>query len=298
VTVRDKIRDVGVGFRLSGRTLELTGPWSPTTGRAVRLLRPSALDVNYTRGFDGDDVGFLGDLAGTTIRSLTVVDHELVDLSPLERLAPQLEHLTLRTPSTQPIDLSRFPRLESYRGPWVHLRDSVSWGTRLQRLFLEGYTESDLDALRDLVSLTGLRLDRPQRLRRLRGILPGLRRLSVLHAPLLTDVCDVSAASGLQLVELIGSPSTVGLERLGECTRLEELTLSGCGPLPSLAFLSGLYRLRRLELLGSTPIADGDLQPLVDLPALTQVTVTPREHYRPSVDQVLAAARAKAAVRR
>ena len=32
---------MGVGFRLSGRTLELTGPWSPTAGRAVRLLRPS-----------------------------------------------------------------------------------------------------------------------------------------------------------------------------------------------------------------------------------------------------------------
>jgi hypothetical protein len=59
---------MGVGFRLSGRTLELTGPWSPTAGRAVRLLRPSGLDVNYTRGFDGDDLDFLGDLAGTTIR--------------------------------------------------------------------------------------------------------------------------------------------------------------------------------------------------------------------------------------
>ena len=39
---------MGVGFRLSGRTLELTGPWSSTAGRAVRLLRPIGLDVNYT----------------------------------------------------------------------------------------------------------------------------------------------------------------------------------------------------------------------------------------------------------
>jgi hypothetical protein len=30
----------------------------------VRLLRPSGLDVNYTRGFDGEDLDFLGDLAG------------------------------------------------------------------------------------------------------------------------------------------------------------------------------------------------------------------------------------------
>ena len=120
---------MGVGFRLSGRTLELTGPWSSTAGRAVRLLRPSGLDVNYTLGFDGDDVDFLGDLAGTTIRRLTVVDHEVQDLTPLERLAPQLEHLTLRTPSTHSLDLSRFPRLTSYRGPWAHVRDSIEWGT-------------------------------------------------------------------------------------------------------------------------------------------------------------------------
>ena len=138
---------MGVGFRLSGRTLELTGSWSPTAGRAVRLLRPSGLDVNYTRGFDGDDLDFLGDLAGTTIRRLSVVDHELEDLSPLLRLAPQLEHLTVRTPSTQTLDLARFPRLVSYRGPWAHVRDTISWGTRVERLMLEEYAESDLAAL-------------------------------------------------------------------------------------------------------------------------------------------------------
>ena len=165
---------MGVGFRLSGRTLELTGPWSPTAGRAVRLLRPSGLDVNYTRGFDGDDLDFLGDLAGTTIRRLSVVDHELEDLSPLLRLAPQLEHLTVRTPSTQTLDLARFPRLVSYRGPWAHVRDTITWGTRVERLMLEGYAEPDLAALQELPSLTALRLDRPERLRRLRGVGPGL----------------------------------------------------------------------------------------------------------------------------
>jgi len=279
---------MGVGFRLSGRTLELTGPWSATAGRAVRLLRPSGLDVDYTRGFDGDDLAFLGDLAGTTIRRLSVVNHELEDLSPLVQLGPQLEHLTVRTPSAQTLDLARFPRLVSYRGPWAHVRDSIAWGTRIERLMLEGYAEPDLAVLRELPSLTALRLDRPERLRRLHGVGPGLERLSVLHAPLLTDVGDVGAASGLRLLELIGSPSTHGLERVGGCTALEELTLSGCEPIPSLGWLHDLGTLRRFELLGATSVADGDLQPLADLPALSQVTMQPRAHYRPTVAEVRA----------
>ena len=91
-----------------------------------------------------------------------MVDHELQDLTPIERLAPQLEHLTLRTPSTQPLDLSRFPRLTSYRGPWAHVRDSVVWGTRIEGLMLDGYDASDLTVLHELPSLTALRLDRAE----------------------------------------------------------------------------------------------------------------------------------------
>ena len=282
---------MGVGFRLSGRTLELTGPWSPTAGRAVRLLRPSGLDVNYTRGFDGDDLDFLGDLAGTTIRRLSVVDHELEDLSPLLRLAPQLEHLTVRTPSTQTLDLARFPRLVSYRGPWAHVRDTITWGTRVERLMLEGYAETDLAALQDLPSLTAVRLDRPERLRLLRGVGPPAP--APLRAPRAPPHRRrrLEAATGLRLLELIGSPSTRGLELIGGCTELEELTLSGCGPIPSIGWVRDLRRLRRFELLGATPVVDGDLTPLTELPALAQVTMQPRPHYRPTVAEVRASLR-------
>jgi hypothetical protein len=220
-----------------------------------------------------------------------VVDHELEDLSPLLRLAPQLEHLTLRTPSTQTLDLARFPRLVSYRGSWAHVRDTITWGTRVERLMLEGYVETDLTALQELPSLTALRLDRPERLRRLLGVDPRLQRLSVLHAPVLTDVGDIEAGTGLRLLELIGSPSTRGLERIGRCTDLEELTLSGCRPIPSLDWVRDLRRLRRFELLGATPVVDGDLGPLTDLPALAQVTMQPRSHYRPTVAELRASLR-------
>ena len=156
---------------------------------------------------------------------------------------------------------------------------------------LEGYAETDLAALQELPSLTAVRLDRPERLRRLLGVGPGLQRLSVLHAPVLTDVGDIEAATGLRLLELIGSPSTRGLERIGGCTELEELTLSGCGPIPSLGWVRDLRQLRRFELLGATPVVDGDLTPLTDLPALAQVTMQPRPHYRPTVAEVRASLR-------
>ena len=52
--------------------------------------------------------------------------------------------------------------------------------------------------------------------------------------------------------------------------------------------MAGLRRLRRFELLGATPVVDGDLQPLVDLPVLAQVTMQPRPHYRPTAAEVLA----------
>ena len=113
----------------------------------------------------------------------------------------------------------------------------------------------------------------------------------MLHAPVLTDVGDVEAATGLRLLELIGSPSTRGLELIGGCTELEELTLSGCGPIPSIGWVRDLRRLRRFELLGATPVVDGDLTPLTELPALEQVTMQPRPHYRPTVAEVRASLR-------
>ena len=62
------------------------------------------------------------------------------------------------------------------------MRDSIEWGTRIERLMLDGYGDSDLTVLRDLPSLTGLRLDRPERLRCLRGVSPRLERLSAAAA--------------------------------------------------------------------------------------------------------------------
>lgn len=287
------------GFQMTGvrdRSLLVTTAWSAGARRAVRVMRPRELELNYAHGFEGAHLDFLAELAGSSVRELTVVAPQLSDVRGIMRLAPQLESLQLRA-SGAPLDLAAFPRLRTFSGDWREVRESIGAAPSLRHVFLERYDGEDLGPLAALLDLDTIRLERPRKLASLDGLPTRSVRFGVIQAPRLTDVSAVAAAPDLRVLWLTGCRIAGGLTEIGRCAGLQELDISGCGSIPSLTPLGRLRDLRRLVMLGSTRVEDGDLRPLLDLPALAWVSMEPRRHYHPSAAELFAATRGKPAVR-
>ena len=79
------------------------------------------------------------------------------------------------------------------------------------------------------------------------------------------------------------------LESLRELLSLRYLGIGECGDLPSATELQTLIALEVLSAWGSTCFVDGDLSVLTRLPALREVRMRNRRHYRPAVTEIPAA---------
>src|SRR5204863_164572 len=138
----------------------------------------------------------------------------------------------------------------------------------------------------------------------------GLSRLVLYAVRRLQSIAELTQLSVLSALDIDGSKKITDLERVGEMSRLEDLTLTGvplpgvgflsrltglrnlvlndAGKIPSLSFLRGLDALEGFVPGGSTVVVDGDMSVLLDLPKLNWVTFTERRHYTHTSDQVRA----------
>lgn len=142
------------------------------------------------------------------------------------------------------------------------------------------------------------------------GRVTGLSRLVLYAVRRLQSIAELTQLSALSALDIDGSKKITDLERVGEMSRLEDLTLTGvplpgvgflsrltglrnlvlndAGKIPSLSFLRGLDALEGFVPGGSTVVVDGDMSVLLDLPKLNWVTFTERRHYTHTSDQVRA----------
>lgn len=130
---------------------------------------------------------------------------------------------------------------------------------------------------------------------------PQLRVLVLQNTAVDAKECSLKPLADLPLTRLRLHPGPgpsfrclADIEALADIRTLEVLEI-GKGPkLASLSFLRSLKRLRSLKLT-SMEIADGDLSPLLDLPALEEVVIQPAlARYKPPVAQVVRASRERA----
>jgi len=66
------------------------------------------------------------------------------------------------------------------------------------------------------------------------------------------------------------------------------LEIGDCGDLPSASQLEPLVSIESLSAWGSTRFTDGDLSTLAALPALREIRMQDRRHYRPHVPELAA----------
>jgi hypothetical protein len=278
-------RDFIIETNEDGPTLVVTGRWTPAAAETIRRGEADGLWLNYARGYAEPDLSFLP--AGLGIRRLLVLDRQVSDLSPLERLADSLEELTVDAATEAAVDLEALPHLTSLAAGWQQVRDSIESAVGLRYLSLQHYDERDLATLAHLEELRELRLLRAPALSSLSGTscLARLRVLSLRRVFMLPDLDGVEQMTMLEELELEGCTSITNLDPISMLSRLRVLYVNDCGKIDSLAPVADL----NLEVFlgwGTTNIADGDLSPVERLPNLKTFRMKSRRHYRPTVAEI------------
>ena len=267
---------------------DLHAAWSPSMHRAFLGSGADGLVANYARGFAGRDIAFV---RGLPLRRLTILDRGIADLTPVHDLGSTLEELSVHVAPGAFLDLTLLPRLRVLACAWDQVRDTIGATDRLEDLYLSPYREEDMTPLSHLTSLRSLRMKERPGVRALDGVeaMPWLTHLGVYGAPLEdTGALSRLASPVLTRLDVASCRRITSLVDVGCLVGLRELDVSDGGPLASVGPIAGLTQLERLDLHGSTTIADGDLTPLLSLGRLRDLRLMNRRHYDPTVDTIRA----------
>jgi internalin A len=193
-----------------------------------------------------------------------------------------LKGLSLETYAKEPIDFRLFHRLQRLAFNWRPGAETAFQCTSLESLNNSGYRLTDLSPMAALTGLRALRLDNSRHLLRLDGVraLPALRILSLRDDRALVDIGDVAAMDhSLHEFELNTCRKVRDIAALASHRDLRRVILIDNGTIASLTPLANLSKLEELYFYGTTVIEDGDMTPLLHLPALRRVAFAPRRHY-------------------
>ena len=252
------------------------------------------LHISPYHGYRRSNLDFLEDCPHVTGVHLQDGTFDLSGLYSLRDLSQLSAVFDLR----QELDLGRFPRLADLSADWHPTRLANLTRCPLTRLWLRKYKPptGDLAALGDIRPLESLQL-----IQCTASSLAGLDRLPLLwefeahYCARLRDVSSLAALKDtLQRLRLDHCKSVEDRESVTRLHRLTHLSFSHARPLPSLAFIRRMPKLRFFAFVG-TDVTDGDMTPLL---ALSYAGFDCKRHFSHSFEQVqrLIAARGAPAV--
>jgi hypothetical protein len=269
-----------------GRTLVVTGPWTSAAASLLSRGEVDGLTLNYALGFCESDLSFFGEWP---IRRLQILDRLLVDLSPIERLSPSLEDLSVQVAPEARLNLAGFWNLRKLSGDWQLLRLALGQVQSLETLITWNFDEANLLPLIEHSRLETLTIKDAPRLQTLRGIRT-LKSTSVLGfctARQLWDISDLTgSARTLQELRFENCTRIGAIDALNGLTGLRHLEMNDCRRIKSFEPIRDLPELEVLHARGSTRIVDRNLSLLLRLPRLRELRMKSRIEYRPSVDEV------------
>jgi hypothetical protein len=216
----------------AGRTLVVTGRWTPAATTAAQRQDVTGVSLNYARGYREPDLSFVD---AWPIKHLLVLDRAISDLAPLARLGQTLEDLYVEAAPDARIDLATLPHLRSLEARWDAIRDTLHGPDYLTRVVIFAYDEPDLDPLAVQPSLQAIRLEAADKLETLAGIepFPTLTSLTIVAARELHDLDPVeSVRETLRELELQACPAIYDITPIAALTELRLLGLNNCGRHP------------------------------------------------------------------
>lgn len=260
--------------------IEITGPWHPKMSTYLQVGGIRRVSLNTLRGFSCDDYSFLPGL--NHLEALNIpLRNKASGPVPLEALERLQWLSSLQYAPSEPVNLTRLPRLRSCALRWGKPVASVFGCEALERLYLSGLKRDDaarLEALKDLKSLQ-LAHTSMTTLAPLAGHRK-LERLDVIVGRQLESIEALADLPQLLCLYIAETHKISSLEPIRHLKNLQALIIVDCGEIDSLAPLADLKALKAVSFAGAkTTIRDGDLSPLTGLPNLAMLMFGARRHY-------------------
>ncbi len=263
-----------------GPKIVVTGRWSENIQKVMVSEDVKEMELNYAKGWKGDDVSFiqrLPQLEGITLTHRTIDDIQCVnDLH-------ELRYLSVSTYCKTELDFTNWPRLEECSlDEWRPKAASLFKHRGIKTLFVNKWNKGhDLSAFSEMRQLKSLRLYSPSRLEAVAGIehLTDLTRLELAMAKKLTSLRGLDELARLESLELHTCRKINNISAVRTLHNLREFLLLNCGDIDTIAPLSDLANLEQFLFYESTNVLDGDLSPLQASPRLKSVAFMERPHY-------------------
>ena len=274
----------------TGRELVLESAWDDSIAEYMARNHITNLQVNYAKGFIGDDVRFLPKLP--FLEGLHMIFYHIKDISPIHDLV-NLRRLGLGCPVKTVVDFTCFPHIEGCSIMRSVKTKGLSTAYSLKSLGLNPYSQKDLSELSGLVNLESLSISQ-SRLTSLEGLenLTKLTKLGIHMLSYLISLHGIESLAQLEELDVVTCKKINSIEEVHSLTSLRLLAIDNCGEIGSLHPVVGLNKLEKVFFTESTNILDGDLSPLASLPHLKRVAFMDRKHYShrctPELDGVVA----------
>jgi protein phosphatase 1 regulatory subunit 7 len=246
------------------------------------------LGISPALGYKRKDIEFLRKYPFVTDLGIGCPWSGDFDFEPLRALK---NLRTLGVGAALPLRMGEFPQLEEVRCDW-HPKFDVAGCDRLQMLVLGKYKPKsrNLNDLPLLPSLRELELVQPL-LTSLEGIqrFSSLVKVEIAYAPKLRDLTGLDQLPLLDNLECQKCSNVEWLPILGNLKTARDISLDGCGSLPSIQCLKQMPALESFYFI-NTNVVDGDLSPLM---GLRWAGFTRKSHYSHTEKQIDAALRLK-----
>lgn len=218
---------------------------------------------------------------------LEIVDQEKIDMRPLDCLS-NLRGLRVESPGNG-IDFSCFPHLEGFSGDWHPDNCNLSLARELRHIHVWHFKPRSND-LHDLSDMT--RLERLVIAQTNIGSVDGLQTLEdlrYLEIHYASHLRSLAAFAGdkvdIREIEFSNIKKVESYEPLTAIRKLRRLIISDCAPMDNLKWTSGMNYLDIFTFV-NTNVKDGDLSPLLELPAIQYVGTMDKRHYNHKCDDL------------
>jgi hypothetical protein len=260
-----------------GQRLVLNAGWSDQILDYMLAHDIKEVNINYARGFTGQNVDFLTKVP--FLAAILIIVYHTPNLQAINSLH-NLRSLSIGGQEKVQIDFANFPQLVQCALMRKIKTKGLFECTTLRDLYLNPYSAKDTSNLAALSNIESLRLISAPAVE-LNGLrhLEKLTKLEISYFTKLPSLSGIEYLTGLESLEINACRKLTNIEEVKELRNLKRFVVANCDDIASLKPLEHLDKLEKVIFNESTNIVDGDLSPLENLPHLKLVAFRNRKHY-------------------
>jgi hypothetical protein len=280
----DKRFFIDTGEKNSGNCLVLTSYWDESLRDIMFEKEINNLRLSRFAGWKDNDVSFLKTLP--FLKGVEVYADDIRDLSSMQDLK-LLEYIGLDCNLSFDLDLNSFVNLKTLQVKWNKYIKNMFNLSSIEYLNIIKYPYEDLFALHNYTNLKKLQLT-SSKLKSLKGIdkLINLRSVDLFKCNQLETLESVDRLEILEELDVQNCKKLNNLNQLSNLISLKTLFIEDCGEIQSLKPLQNSINLIKVWIGGNTTLIDGDIEVVIKLPKLKELSFVNKKHYNIKVHEV------------